>query len=80
VESAFGGILESGGRFCVCAFGRNLVSAAMKMFSHEIYFMKKFCKFGTFNAICKGNAAINCITVQHKKGSFPSTFMKLRDH
>jgi hypothetical protein len=28
----------------------------------------------TFSEICKGNAAINCIIVQHKKGSFPSTF------
>jgi hypothetical protein len=27
----------------------------------------------TFNVICKDNAAINCVTVQHKKGSFPST-------
>jgi hypothetical protein len=27
----------------------------------------------TFNAIFKDNAAINCITVQHKKGPFPST-------
>jgi hypothetical protein len=26
-----------------------------------------------FNAICKDNAAINCITVQHRKVSFPST-------
>jgi hypothetical protein len=28
----FGGSLESGGRFCIGAFGRNLVSVAMKMF------------------------------------------------
>jgi hypothetical protein len=27
----------------------------------------------TSNAICKDSAAINCITVLHKKGSFPST-------
>jgi hypothetical protein len=42
-------------------------------FSHLIYFIKKFYKFRTFNAICKDNSAINYITVQHKKSSFPST-------
>jgi hypothetical protein len=45
----------------------------VKMFSHLIYFVLKFYKFCTFDAICKDNAAINCITVQHKEGSFPST-------
>jgi hypothetical protein len=72
-ESAFGEILESGGRFCVGAFGRNLASVAVKMFSHLIYFIKKFYKFCTFNIFHKDNAAINCITVQHKNVSFPST-------
>jgi hypothetical protein len=72
-ESAFGGSLGSGGRFCVGAFGRNLASVAVKMFSHLIQFIKNFYKC-TFNAICKVNAAINCITIQDKKGSFPSTF------
>jgi hypothetical protein len=32
--------LESGGRFCVGAFGRNLASDAGKMFSHLIYFIR----------------------------------------
>jgi hypothetical protein len=73
-ESAFGGSLESGGRFCVGAFGRNLASVAVKMFSHSIYFIKKFYKFCTFSAICKDNAAINCITVQHKKRFSPVKF------
>jgi hypothetical protein len=27
----------------------------------------------TFNAICKDNAAMNCISIRKKKGSFPST-------
>jgi hypothetical protein len=66
------GILESGGRFSVGAFGRNLASVAVKMFSHIIYSRKKFYKFFTFNSICKDNAAINCIIFQHKKVSFPS--------
>jgi hypothetical protein len=35
-ESAFGGSLESGGRFCVGAFGRNMSSVAIKMFPHSI--------------------------------------------
>jgi hypothetical protein len=51
VASAFGGSLESGCRFCVGAFGRNLASVAVKMFSHLIYFIKTFYKFLTFNAI-----------------------------
>jgi hypothetical protein len=66
VEPAFGGSLVSGGRFCVGAFGRNLASVAVKMFSHSIYF-KEFYKFCTFNCIFKDNAAINCITAQHKE-------------
>jgi hypothetical protein len=37
--------MESGGRFCVGAFGRNLASISVKMFSHVIYFMKKCYKF-----------------------------------
>jgi hypothetical protein len=54
------------------AFGRNLASVAVKMFSHVTNFIKKFYKC-TFSAICKDNAAINCITVEHKKVSFPSS-------
>jgi hypothetical protein len=38
-RSAFGGSLESGGRFCVGAFGRNLASVAVKMFSYLICFI-----------------------------------------
>jgi hypothetical protein len=41
-ESAFGGSLESGGRFCVGAFGRNLASVAVKVSSRLIYFIKNF--------------------------------------
>jgi hypothetical protein len=37
VES--GGRLESGGRFCVGAFGTNPILVAVKMFSHVIYFI-----------------------------------------
>jgi hypothetical protein len=58
---------ESGGRFCVGAFGRNLVSFAVKIFPHLIYFIKKFYKFCTFNAICKDNAAINFFCSTQKK-------------
>jgi hypothetical protein len=67
VESAFGDSLESGGRFCVGAFDKNVVSAAVKMFSYLIHFIKKCYKFCIVNAICKDSAAINCITVLHKK-------------
>jgi hypothetical protein len=65
-ESSFGGSLESGGRFFVGAFGKNLASFAMKMFPHLIYYINEFYKC-TFNAICKENAAINCITAQQNK-------------
>jgi hypothetical protein len=56
----------------VGVFGSNMASVAMKMFSHVIYFITTLYKFCTFNAICEDNAAINCIIVQHKKGSFSS--------
>jgi hypothetical protein len=39
-ESAFGGSLESDGRYCVSAFGKNMASVVVKMFSHLIYFIK----------------------------------------
>jgi hypothetical protein len=57
----------SGSQFYVGAFSRNLVSVAVKMFSQLIYFIKKFYKVYTFNAICKNNPAINSIIVQHKR-------------
>jgi hypothetical protein len=37
--------LESGGRFCVGAFGRNLASVAVKMFPHLIYFLTNCINF-----------------------------------
>jgi hypothetical protein len=40
-EPALGGSLESGGRFCVGAFGRNLASVAVKLFPYLIYFKNK---------------------------------------
>jgi hypothetical protein len=72
-ESAFGGSLELGGRFCVGAFGRNLASVAVKTFPHTIYFIKRFYKFCILNLIRKDNVAINYITLQHKRVSSPLT-------
>jgi hypothetical protein len=43
--------LKSGSRFCVSAFGRNLASVAVKIFTHFIYFIKKFYTFCIFNVI-----------------------------
>jgi hypothetical protein len=40
-ESAFGGSMDLGSRFCVGAFGRNLVSVAVISFDTLIYFIKK---------------------------------------
>jgi hypothetical protein len=53
-------------QFCVGAFDRNLTSVAVKMSSYFLYFIKKFYKLCTFNAIYKDNTTINCITVQQK--------------
>jgi hypothetical protein len=41
--------------------------------SEDVFAFNLVYKFYTSNAICKDNAAINCITVQHKKVSFPLT-------
>jgi hypothetical protein len=78
VESAFGGSLESDSRFCFVASGRNLASVTVK-FSHLILFIKTFYKCCTSNKISKNNAATDCITVEQKTGSFPSTFTGLYD-
>lgn len=72
MESAFSGSLESHSLFCVSAFGRNLASFAMNMFSHLICSVKTFHKFCTFNVICRNNAVKNYVTIQCKKGSFLS--------
>jgi hypothetical protein len=58
--------LESGGRFCVCAFGRSLALVTLNIFSHLLYFIKTFYAFRAFNAICKYNAAINCNSTQRR--------------
>jgi hypothetical protein len=60
-EPAFGWSLQSGGRFRVGAFGRNLASVAMKMFSRVIRFVNRFYEFCIFNAVLKYSAAINCV-------------------
>jgi hypothetical protein len=39
--------MESGGRFGVDVFGRNLASLAMDLLSHLIYFIKNFYKYYT---------------------------------
>jgi hypothetical protein len=68
------GVCRRLSRFCVGAFGRDVALVAVKMFSHLIDFVKKFCKCCAFDAICKVDAAINCITVQHKDRSIPVSF------
>jgi hypothetical protein len=69
VGSAFGGSLESSGRFLLVHLAR-IWPQSPKMISHLIYFIQKFYKFCTLNEICKDNDAINCFSVQHKRGSF----------
>jgi hypothetical protein len=41
-ESVLGRSLESGGRVCIAAVGRNMASVAVKMFSLSFCFRKKF--------------------------------------
>jgi hypothetical protein len=48
--------LESGCRFYVSVFCRNLASGTVNMFSHLIYFIKTFHKFCTL--ICKHDARV----------------------
>jgi hypothetical protein len=67
------GVWRQADRLSVGAFGMNLVSVAVKMFSNLIYFINKFYQRCTFNGSYEDNTAINFITVQHKQISFPST-------
>jgi hypothetical protein len=57
---------ESGGRFCVGAFGRDLTSVAVTIFFTFKLCYREFHKFCNFNAIFTDKAAINCFTVQQK--------------
>jgi hypothetical protein len=67
-ESAFGGSLELGGGFWQeCGLNRR-----KDVFTSYFTGPRKYYKFRAFNIICKDNAAIKYITVQHKKVSFPS--------
>jgi hypothetical protein len=61
---------ESGGRFCVGAFGRNLASVAVKMFSNLI--CTGMLQILYFQSIFKDNAAPNCITLQQQQKMFHS--------
>jgi hypothetical protein len=65
-ETVLGGNLKSDGRFYVVVSGKNLDSAAVKMFSRLTCFKKEIYKC-TFNAIRKYNIAINYIIVKQEK-------------
>jgi hypothetical protein len=43
----------------------------------DVYFIKKFYKFCTFNAISKNIVATNSITLQNKSGTLTSTLTRL---
>jgi hypothetical protein len=64
-----GGSLESGCRISDGAFERNLPSVAMNTFLHLTYFMTKYYKRCTLNAICLDSAAIDCSYFSTKKRS-----------
>jgi hypothetical protein len=64
------GVRRSG--FCWCVWQESGFSR--RVFSHLIYFFKKFDKFCTFNAIFKNNAAVQCdVLLFNTESSFPST-------
>jgi hypothetical protein len=70
--------LELGGQFCVGAFGTNMASVAVNMFTHLIYIMKIFYNCCASNAICKENTAINYTyfninSVYSRKSQYAST-------
>jgi hypothetical protein len=48
-------------------------SSRENVFTFYLLHTEIFRKLCAFSAICKDNAAINCTTVQHKRGAFPST-------
>jgi hypothetical protein len=59
-------ILESGGRFCVSAFGVFSRREDVLTFN-SLYFMNKFYTFCTLNTISKDNAVINVLLFNTKK-------------
>jgi hypothetical protein len=66
--------VESGARLSVlyvwqkCSFSRR-----EDVLTFNSHFLKRF-KFCTFSTLYKDNSVINCITVEHKRVSFQSTF------
>jgi hypothetical protein len=61
---------------CWCVWQESDFSFREDVFTFNLV-KNKFYKYCISNAICKDNATINCITVRHKKGSFP---LKLTGH
>jgi hypothetical protein len=58
---------------CWCVWQESGFSRHENVFTFNLVKNDIFYNFCTFNAICKDNAAINCIAVHKKKVSFPST-------
>jgi hypothetical protein len=52
-----------------------LCLAAVKLFSHQIYFINKFNTFCACSTVCKDNAEINVISVEYKKYWCLATFL-----
>jgi hypothetical protein len=58
--------LESGGRFCVCAFGRSLALVTLNIFSHLLYFIKTFTHFVLSMQFANIMLQINCNSTQRR--------------
>jgi hypothetical protein len=63
-EAAVAPMVGSGG---VCVWQDFGFSRREDVFTSNLLEKNKFHKFCAFNVICNDNAAINCITVEHKK-------------
>jgi hypothetical protein len=52
---------------CLCVWQESGFNRREDVLTFNLFF-KKCYKFYTFNTICKNNAEINYVSVQHKKG------------
>jgi hypothetical protein len=67
-ESAFGGSLDSGGRFVLVRLTESGFISPEDVFKCNLLY--KELLWNVVIAVCKHSAVINCINVRHKMGSF----------
>lgn len=67
------GSLESGGRFYIVAFGRNLFPVAVNVLLLLIYYIEKYYNCCMLTEIYNYNTPVNCITLQQRTYPFKSS-------